>query len=158
MAVMTKEKKRQKKGFFNFWGGNSDDSSSEEEAPQLPPKQQPKPQQQQKIDYRINMQGMTENEKNEIKLMRELTKTYLQIVRKSVEDFVPKAIIHFLVNQTMKNLQNELIKDLYHPDRIDELMCESEAVKTKRNMLKRNMDALQSAATALEAIAISNIE
>lgn len=49
----------------------------------------------------------TEHQALEIAITKLLLKSYYDIVRKNIEDSVPKAIMHFLVNgliQAMKNL------------------------------------------------------
>ncbi|ELP85127.1 dynamin, putative [Entamoeba invadens IP1] len=106
----------------------------------------------------IELEPTDIREQRNIRMMRELTKSYLEIVRKSVEDFVPKAIMHFLVNQTCKDLQNELIQQLYKSDKIDDLMSESPAITTKREMLKKNLDALQSAYDILQGIVTVKVD
>ena len=42
-----------------------------------------------------------------------LIKSYFLIVRKNIQDSVPKAIMHFLVNYVQDNLQSELVSHLY---------------------------------------------
>lgn len=62
-----------------------------------------------------------------------LIKTYFYIVRKSIQDCVPKAVMHFLVNHVKDNLQSELVTHLYRPDQIDLLLSESEHIAQRRN-------------------------
>jgi dynamin 1-like protein len=54
------------------------------------------------------------------------------IVRKNIQDSVPKAIMHFLVNYIKDNLQSELVRQLYKKEEIDMLLEESEHVATRR--------------------------
>lgn len=61
-----------------------------------------------------------------------LIKTYFYIVRKSIQDSVPKAVMHFLVNHVKDNLQSELVTHLYRPDQIDLLLSESEHIAQRR--------------------------
>ena len=147
-----KEKKQKSKGFFGLFGAN-ESSSEEEEVPvaKPPPELPPKPQ-------KIELSPTDQKEVKDIQLMRELTKSYLQIVRTSVEDFIPKAIMHFLVNQTVKDLQNALIQDLYRSDQVNQLMNESHAVTMKREMLKKNLDALQSAYNILQNLSTQKLD
>ena len=154
-----KEKKEKKKaGLFGWLAGkNSSDDDDSEEEPVTKSIQQPK-QIQPKPVQKVEIHPMNEREMNEIGLMRELTRAYLQIVRTSIEDFIPKAIMHFLVNQTCKDLQNALIQDLYKGDKVNELMNESPAVTVKREMLKKNLDALQTAHDVLEGIVTTRID
>jgi len=42
-----------------------------------------------------------------------LLSSYFGIVRKNVQDSVPKTIMHFLVNCAKDNIQNELVSMLY---------------------------------------------
>ena len=49
----------------------------------------------------------------EIAVTRLLLKSYYDIVRKNIQDAVPKAIMHFLVNQVKRELHNVFIRELY---------------------------------------------
>ncbi len=61
-----------------------------------------------------------------------LIKSYFYIVRKSIQDSVPKAIMHFLVNFVKDNLQSELVSSLYKQDQIEQLLSESEHIGQRR--------------------------
>lgn len=61
-----------------------------------------------------------------------LIKSYFYIVRKSIQDSVPKAVMHFLVNYVKDNLQSELVTHLYKSDQADSLLNESEHIAQRR--------------------------
>lgn len=61
-----------------------------------------------------------------------LIKSYFYIVRKSIQDTVPKAVMHFLVNYVKDNLQSELVTHLYKADNADQLLDESEHIAQRR--------------------------
>jgi dynamin 1-like protein len=61
-----------------------------------------------------------------------LIKSYFLIVRKNIQDSVPKAIMHFLVNHAKDNLQSELVSHLYKQDQIDNLLQESSHIGARR--------------------------
>ncbi len=61
-----------------------------------------------------------------------LIKSYFYIVRKSIQDSVPKAIMHFLVNFVKDNLQSQLVSSLYKQEQIDQLLSESEHIGQRR--------------------------
>jgi hypothetical protein len=42
-----------------------------------------------------------------------LLASYFSIVRKNIQDSVPKTVMHFLVNCAKDNIQNELVSQLY---------------------------------------------
>ena len=52
---------------------------------------------------------LSEKEERDCRIIERLIKTYFVIVRKSIQDSVPKAIMHFLVNYVQDNLQSELV-------------------------------------------------
>lgn len=64
--------------------------------------------------------------------LERLIKSYFYIVRKSIQDTVPKAVMHFLVNYVKDNLQSELVTHLYKSDNADELLKESEHIAQRR--------------------------
>lgn len=53
-------------------------------------------------------------------------------MRKSIQDSVPKAIMHFLVNFVKNYLQSELVTHLYKSDQVEELLNESEHISNRR--------------------------
>lgn len=53
-------------------------------------------------------------------------------MRKSIQDTVPKAVMHFLVNFVKDNLQSELVTHLYKADNADKLLDESEHIAQRR--------------------------
>ena len=65
-------------------------------------------------------------------LSERLIKSYFYIVRKSIQDSVPKAIMHFLVNFVKNNLQSELVSSLYKQEEISSLLSESEHIGRRR--------------------------
>lgn len=61
-----------------------------------------------------------------------LIRSYFMIIRKSIQDAVPKAIMHFLVNHVQDNIQSELVSQLYKKEEIERLLQESEAITSRR--------------------------
>jgi hypothetical protein len=52
---------------------------------------------------------LSEKEQRDCRIIEQLIKSYYFIVRKSIQDTVPKAIMHFLVNFVQEGLQSELV-------------------------------------------------
>ena len=63
-----------------------------------------------------------------------LIRSYFLIVRKNIQDTVPKAIMHFLVNYVKDQLQSELVSALYKTatHEHDELLDESGHIAQRR--------------------------
>lgn len=61
-----------------------------------------------------------------------LIKSYYYIVRKSIQDSVPKAIMHFLVNFVKDNLQSELVTHLYKSENAEDFLNESDHIAVRR--------------------------
>jgi len=59
------------------------------------------------------VQGEGERDHMEVELIQTLLTSYFNIVRKNVQDTVPKTVMHFLVNCAKDNIQNELVSQLY---------------------------------------------
>lgn len=75
---------------------------------------------------------MTEEERQELEILRALLDSYFNIVRKRVQDMVPKAIITFLVQRSKDGLQSTLVSKLYKPSTVDKLMVESSDTSQRR--------------------------
>ncbi|CAL4953011.1 unnamed protein product [Urochloa decumbens] len=94
----------------------------------------------------------SEQEALEIAITKLLLKSYYNIVRKNVEDFIPKAIMHFLVNHTKRALHNYLITKLYRDDLLEDLLKEPDEITIKRKQIRENLKVLQQAYKTLDEI------
>lgn len=87
----------------------------------------------------------SQREEMETTLIRTLIASYFGIVRQSIQDLVPKAIMHFLVNHTAQQVQNRLVAALYKPDLFAEMLNEDEALVAERSRVKALLDAYKEA-------------
>ncbi|KAI9121231.1 hypothetical protein K1719_008264 [Acacia pycnantha] len=94
----------------------------------------------------------SETEAVEIAVTKLLLKSYYDIVRKNIEDFVPKAIMHFLVNNTKRDLHNVFIKKLYRENLFEEMLQEPDEVATKRKRCRELLRAYQQAFRDLDEL------
>nr|CAG4647697.1 EOG090X01UE [Moina brachiata] len=95
---------------------------------------------------------LSEREQRDCEVIERLIKTYFYIVRKSIQDSVPKAVMHFLVNHVKDNLQSELVTHLYRTDQIDLLLSESEHIAQRRKEAADMLEALQRASLIIGEI------
>ncbi|XP_076270748.1 dynamin related protein 1 isoform X2 [Rhynchophorus ferrugineus] len=96
--------------------------------------------------------SLSPNEEHDCEIIERLIKSYFYIVRKSIQDTVPKAIMHFLVNFVKDNLQSELVTCLYKADNADQLLDESEHIAQRRKEAGDMLKALQRAAHIISEI------
>lgn len=91
-------------------------------------------------------------ERLECDLMFKLIDSYFTIVRETITDQVPKAIMHFLVNFTKSSAQNRLVSDLYKEAMFDELLFEDEAVAQERKKLIEALSTYRAAARVITEV------
>ncbi|XP_019196557.1 PREDICTED: dynamin-related protein 3A isoform X2 [Ipomoea nil] len=94
----------------------------------------------------------TDQETIEITVTKLLLRSYYDIVRKNIEDSVPKAIMHFLVNHTKRELHNVFIKKLYRDNLFEEMLQEPDEVATKRKRTRDTLRVLQQAFKTLDEL------
>ncbi|XP_022744741.1 dynamin-related protein 3A-like isoform X5 [Durio zibethinus] len=94
----------------------------------------------------------SENEAIEIAITKLLLRSYYDIVRKNVEDSVPKAIMHFLVNHTKGELHNVFIKKLYRENLFEEMLQEPDEIASKRKRTRETLRVLQQAFRTLDEL------
>ncbi|KAJ1660726.1 Dynamin- GTPase protein [Dispira simplex] len=87
----------------------------------------------------------SERDQLETELIRSLIASYFSIVRKTIQDLVPKAIMHLLVNHTRDNVQNRLVETLYKEHLIDELLQEDESLIAERNKCESMLEVYRKA-------------
>ncbi|RSL42626.1 hypothetical protein CEP53_012091 [Fusarium sp. AF-6] len=90
--------------------------------------------------------AMTEREAMETELIRALISSYFNIVRESIADQVPKAVMHLLVNHCKDVVQNRLVSELYKESLFEELLYEDDGVKKEREKCERLLQTYREAA------------
>ncbi|GAB2268019.1 Dynamin- protein 3A [Dionaea muscipula] len=148
------------------WGissifGASDRNSTKEQAPNMP-FHEPDPTPGLEHGSMIHLsepptilrphEAHSENEGIEIMVTKLLLKSYYDIVRKNVEDMVPKAIMHFLVNHTKRELHNMFIKKLYRENLFEEMLQEPNEVAIKRKQSREKLHILNQAFRVLDEL------
>ncbi|PIL30281.1 transporter [Ganoderma sinense ZZ0214-1] len=99
---------------------------------------------------------LTMREEMETNLIRSLIQSYFAIVRQTIQDLVPKAIMHLLVNNTSQQVQNRLVAALYKPDLFGELLNEDEALVAERTRVKALLDAYRDAFKTLSEVTLKS--
>eukprot|EP00123_Amoebidium_parasiticum_P012118 comp21132_c0_seq2/m.28575 comp21132_c0_seq2/g.28575 ORF comp21132_c0_seq2/g.28575 comp21132_c0_seq2/m.28575 type:complete len:709 (-) comp21132_c0_seq2:634-2760(-) len=106
----------------------------------------------QQADHRMQMEA---NLLQEIELIQRLLDSYFNIVRKRVQDSVPKAIMLHMVNAVKEHLQSTLVAKLYTPESVETLLQESPHIAKQRKETKEVLDTLNRAASILNTISDS---
>jgi dynamin 1-like protein len=92
----------------------------------------------------------------ETALIRSLIGSYFDIVRQSIQDLVPKAVMHFLVNHASQQVQTRLVAALYRPDVFSELLNEDETLVAERARVKALLDAYKDAFRTLSEVSLKS--
>ncbi|KAI6149620.1 Dynamin central region-domain-containing protein [Pisolithus tinctorius] len=100
---------------------------------------------------------LTQREEMETALIRSLIASYFSIVRQSIQDLIPKAIMHLLVNYSSKHVQNRLVATLYKPELFSELLDEDEALVAERTRVKALLDAYKEAFKTLSEVNLKTV-
>ncbi|KAL2819888.1 Dynamin central region-domain-containing protein [Aspergillus cavernicola] len=90
--------------------------------------------------------AISDRELMESELIRRLISSYFNIVRETIADQVPKAIMHLLVNHSKDVVQNRLVSELYKEDYFAELLYEDDGIKAEREKCERLLDTYKAAA------------
>ncbi|KAI5450649.1 Dynamin- GTPase protein [Naganishia albida] len=99
---------------------------------------------------------LTPREEMETTLIRSLIASYFNIVRQTIQDLVPKAIMHLLVNFSKDSVQQRLVTSLYKPDLFPDLLHEDEALVSERTRVKALLDAYKEAFKVLSEVSLKS--
>ncbi|KAL8891719.1 MAG: hypothetical protein Q9215_001257 [Flavoplaca cf. flavocitrina] len=89
---------------------------------------------------------LTEREALETELIRALISSYFNIVRESIADQVPKAVMHLLVNHSKDVVQNRLVSELYKEEYFGDLLYEDDGIKKEREKCEGLLETYREAA------------
>ncbi|XP_061116319.1 dynamin-1-like protein isoform X1 [Conger conger] len=95
---------------------------------------------------------LSAREQRDCEVIQRLIKCYFLIVRKSIQDSVPKTVMHFLVNHVKERLQSELVGQLYKQPLLRDLLIESQDTAQQRTEVAQMLEALQKASQIISEI------
>ncbi|CAG8387992.1 unnamed protein product [Penicillium salamii] len=90
--------------------------------------------------------ALTDREMLECELIQRLISSYFAIVRETIADQVPKAVMHLLVNHCKDVVQNRLVSELYKEDLFSELLYEDDGIKAEREKCEKLLETYKEAA------------
>jgi len=76
-----------------------------------------------------------------IDLIQNLIATYFSIVRQTIQDLVPKAVMHLLIGHSRESVQNRLVASLYKENLFEDLLFEDEGLTAERQRIKALLDS-----------------
>ncbi|KAI9144679.1 Dynamin central region-domain-containing protein [Paraphysoderma sedebokerense] len=88
---------------------------------------------------------LSDREVIETEVIKLLLSSYFAIVKRTVADMIPKAIMLNLVSPTKESLQRELLAELYKTEVLEELLKESDVTVQRRREVKKMIEALTKA-------------
>ena len=94
----------------------------------------------------LSAPALTEREALETELIRRLISSYFNIVRETIADQVPKAVMHLLVNFSKDVVQNRLVSELYRESLFEELLYEDDGIKQEREKCEKLLGTYREAA------------
>lgn len=103
-------------------------------------------------------EAVSDQEAVQVEVTRVLVSSYFDIVRKNLQDAVPKALMHFLVNGVSRGLQQHLIRTLYREELFSELMGEREDIASRRAACREMLRALKEGLSTLESLPVELLE
>lgn len=95
---------------------------------------------------------MTERETMETEVIKLLISSYFNIVKRTVADVVPKAIMLKLINKSKDDIQKELLEKLYSNPELPDLVKENELTIQKRKECIRMVEVLRNASEIVASV------
>lgn len=95
-------------------------------------------------EYLIKYNEIFFQDDNSINKMRERITSYLKIVIKQLRDTIPKIIGQFLINNSIRSLQNKIQTDLSINQTLFEMFREPEEIILERKTLQKGISTLKS--------------
>eukprot|EP01134_Creolimax_fragrantissima_P002477 CFRG2477T1 len=149
LPVMAGDRSNSKTGLFSGWLFGKKANEEDEEAG---PKQVHSSDELLDTPFHDEFESLSTRDRIETELIQSLIHSYFDVVRRNIQDSVPKAIMHLLVNYVKDKLQSHLVSQLYRRENFEMLLSESVEVTTKRKETAEMIQALKRANTALNQV------
>ncbi|KAG5361313.1 Vacuolar protein sorting-associated protein 1 [Yarrowia sp. C11] len=95
---------------------------------------------------------MTERETLETEVIKLLIQSYFNIVRRTVADIIPKAVMLKLISHSKQEIQKELLENLYKSDNLDDMVKENDFTVQRRKECQKMVEALTKAAEIVQSV------
>jgi replication fork clamp-binding protein CrfC len=95
---------------------------------------------------------LSERETMETDVIKLLISSYFNIVKRTMIDMVPKAIVLNLVRFSKEEMQRELLEKIYQTDVLDDLLKESEFTVQRRKECQKMIASLEKAAEIVASV------
>ncbi|KAJ4318565.1 vacuolar protein sorting-associated protein 1 [Fusarium piperis] len=95
---------------------------------------------------------LSERENIEVEVIKLLISSYYNIVKRTMIDMVPKAIMLTLVQFTKDEMQRELLENMYRTDTLDELLKESDFTTRRRKECQQMVESLSKASEIVSQV------
>jgi len=88
----------------------------------------------------------------ETRVIQNLIFSYFSIVKKNIADLIPKTIMNFLVNESRRLAQSELVVKVYQDPNLEKLLVEDPIVAANREACQTVIKALRTAQVLLSEV------
>ncbi|KAK4250645.1 hypothetical protein VTI28DRAFT_3680 [Corynascus sepedonium] len=95
---------------------------------------------------------LSEREGIEVEVIKLLISSYYNIVKRTMIDMVPKAIMLNLVSFTKEEMQKELLENMYRQSELDDLLKESEYTVRRRKECQQMVESLSRASEIVSQV------
>lgn len=166
-TVTLADSKPEKENFLNYFFGKKDEAHPNAE-PKVVPFSYPTETESSELQFHLpsmddsiqhqldhfhlNEEQLSEREQMECELIRRLIASYFSIVRETIRDQVPKAIMCLLVNYSKDTVQNQLVQKLYKDSLFDELLYEDETLIQEREKCEKLLETYREAAKVISEV------
>ncbi|KFG78263.1 vacuolar sorting protein 1 [Metarhizium anisopliae] len=96
--------------------------------------------------------NLSERENIEVEVIKLLISSYYNIVKRTMIDMVPKAIMLNLVQFTKDEMQRELLENMYRTDTLDDLLKESDFTVRRRKECQQMVESLGKASEIVSQV------
>ncbi|KAF5230310.1 hypothetical protein FANTH_13910 [Fusarium anthophilum] len=95
---------------------------------------------------------LSERENIEVEVIKLLISSYYNIVKRTMVDMVPKAVMLNLVQFTKDEMQRELLENMYRTDTLDDLLKESDFTIRRRKECQQMVESLSKASEIVSQV------
>ncbi|KAI9787328.1 MAG: vacuolar protein sorting-associated protein 1 [Peltula sp. TS41687] len=96
--------------------------------------------------------ALSEKESMEVEVIKLLINSYYGIVKRTMVDMVPKAVMLNLVQFTRDDMQRELLENMYRAGELDDLLRESEFTVRRRKECQQMVESLSRASEIVSQV------